>query len=173
MSLLCSAVLAATVYKWVDENGVVHYSDKPHANAQKVHVQSAQTYPSTPAAPDTGVPAAPAAAEAPAAGYQGCAISSPSADEEFANLESLSIAVRTDPALHTGDQVFIMVDGTLVNGGQPTGTSFTLTPVERGTHTVQAVVRNAEGELMCQTPGVSFSVHQPSIKNPANPIRPH
>ena len=39
----CAAV-AATVYKWVDENGVVHYSDQPHPNAQKIHVQAAQTY---------------------------------------------------------------------------------------------------------------------------------
>ena len=33
-----------TVYKWVDENGVVHYSDQPHPNAQKMQVQEAQTY---------------------------------------------------------------------------------------------------------------------------------
>jgi hypothetical protein len=38
MSLACSVVLAATVYKWTDEDGVVHYSDQPHPNAEKVPV---------------------------------------------------------------------------------------------------------------------------------------
>jgi len=172
MSLTCSVALATTVYKWVDENGLVHYSDQPHPNAQKLQIQSAQTYRSSPVDPETGAAAQPAATS-PVGGYQGCAIAQPAPEEEFANIDSLNIAVRTDPALHPGDQIFIMLDGTLVNGGQPTGTSFTVTPVERGAHTVQAVVRNSDGELMCQTPGVTFSVHQPSIKNPVNPIRPH
>ena len=35
MSLACTAAVAATVYKWVDENGVVHFSDQPHENAEK------------------------------------------------------------------------------------------------------------------------------------------
>jgi len=61
-SLVCSLALAATVYKWVDENGIVHYSDQPHPNAQKVGVQPAQTYKAgdVPAAP--GGPIAPPAA---------------------------------------------------------------------------------------------------------------
>ena len=34
MCLVGSLALAATVYRWVDENGVVHYSDQPHPNAE-------------------------------------------------------------------------------------------------------------------------------------------
>src|SRR4029077_3941372 len=45
MSIVCSLALAGvTVYRWVDEQGIVHYSDQPHANAEKVHVNAAQTY---------------------------------------------------------------------------------------------------------------------------------
>jgi hypothetical protein len=160
------------VYKWVDENGVVHYSDQPHANAEKVHVAAPQTYKAgqydtAPAA----APGAPAANSGPA--YQGCAVGQPSDGSEFANLDALNILVRTDPQLRPGDQVFILLDGAPVNNGAPTGPLFTLTPVERGSHTLQAVVRDAGGELLCQTPGVRFEVHQASIKNPANPVRPH
>jgi hypothetical protein len=39
-------------------------------------------------------------------------------------------------------------------------------------HTLQAQVRSANGTVMCQTPTVTFSVHQASIANPANPVRP-
>ena len=37
--LLSSAAMAATVYKWVDAQGVTHYSDQPHAEAKVIDVQ--------------------------------------------------------------------------------------------------------------------------------------
>ena len=50
--LVCSlAVAATTVYRWVDEDGVVHYSDQPHPNAEKLQVHAAQSY--KPSALDT------------------------------------------------------------------------------------------------------------------------
>jgi hypothetical protein len=121
-----------------------------------------------PATPATA--ATPPASAQPAGAYQGCAIAQPTNDQTFTNIDSLTIVVRTDPGLRAGDQVFLMLDGQPLNGGKPTGGQFTLSPVERGTHSVQAVVRNSQGGVLCQTPGVTFSVHQPSILNPANPL---
>jgi hypothetical protein len=167
-SLVCSLAVAATVYKWVDEKGVVHYSDQPHPNAQKMNVQAAQTYRETPLAAPGGAPA-PAAAAQPAP-YQGCAIAQPADDQTFTNIEALTVVVRTDPVLRPGDQIFLTLDGQPLNGGAATRNPFTLSPVDRGTHTLQAVVRNSDGGLMCQTPGVTYNVHQPSVLNPANPI---
>jgi len=168
MSLVCSLALAATVYKWVDENGIVHYSDQPHPNAQKIGVQPAQTYKAGDIPAATGAPSAPPAAAPPP--YQGCAIAQPTDDETFSSVDSLSISVRTDPALRPGDQIFLMLDGQPLNGGVATGSQFTLTPVDRGTHTLQAVVRDSDGAVRCQTPGVTYHVQQPSILNPANPL---
>jgi len=48
MLLVSGLALAATVYKWVDENGVTHYSDQPHPGAQKVTVAAPQTYSAPP-----------------------------------------------------------------------------------------------------------------------------
>jgi hypothetical protein len=171
MCLAAPLVLAATVYKWVDENGVVHYSDQPHPNAEKVHVQAAQTYKAgtNPLSESSGGGASASEKE----GYAGCAVASPADDESLTNVDAVTIAVRTDPALRPGDQIYILIDGALVNNGAATGNSYTLSPVERGTHTVQAVVKNSNGGLMCQSPGITFHVHQPSIQNPVNPIRPH
>jgi hypothetical protein len=178
MSLACSLALAATVYKWVDENGTVHYSDQPHANAQKLQVQAAQTYPAM-ATPSQAAAAANVNAGNDAAdrSYRGCAIVNPQDGAQVANVDSLSVSVRTDPAVHAGDQIYILMDGTALNGGNPTGAQFSVSPVDRGSHTLQAVVRDASGNLMCQTPGITVDVHQNSILNPANPqngqIRPH
>jgi hypothetical protein len=168
LSLVCSLAVAATVYKWVDEKGVVHYSDQPHPNAQKVTVQAPQTYKETPVAAPAAAPA-PAAAAQPAS-YQGCAIAQPADDQTFTNVDALTVIVRTDPTLQPGDRIFLTLDGQPLNGGAATGTQFTLSPVDRGTHTLQAVVRNSEGGLMCQTPAVTYHVHQASVLNQANPV---
>jgi len=174
MSLACSIALAATVYRWVDEDGVVHYSDQPHAKSEKVQVHAAQTY--KPSALDTQAPgggggASSAAAPAP---YRGCAIMQPQDGQTFANVDSLTVAVQTDPALHQGDKVYVTVDGQALNGGNPTGPQFVLSPVDRGTHTAQAQVKDASGAVQCQTPPVTFEVHQNSILNPNNVrVTPH
>jgi hypothetical protein len=119
MSLACALALAgATVYRWTDENGVVHYSDQPHPNAEKVHVQSAQTFKEAgvnfggPSAAAATSGTAPAAAEAH---YQGCAVVQPSDDQSFANLDALNIVVQTDPLLRPGDQIFATIDGQPLN----------------------------------------------------------
>jgi hypothetical protein len=174
MSIVCSLALAGvTVYRWVDEQGIVHYSDQPHANAEKVHVNAAQTY--KPAVPDTtpagGGGQSSGAAPAP---YRGCAIVQPQDDQTFANIDSLSVVVQTDPPLHSGDKVYVTVDGQAVNGGAPTGSQFVLSPVDRGTHTAQAQVKDAGGGVQCQTPPVTFHVQQNSILNPNNVrVTPH
>ena len=174
LSLVCSAALAATVYKWVDENGVVHYSDQPHPNAEKLQVHAAQTY--KPSALDTpaaggGGGANPTAAPAP---YRGCAIVQPQDGQAFANIDSVTVVVQTDPQLHQGDKIFVTVDGQALNGGNPTGSQFVVSPVERGTHTAQAQVKDASGAVQCQTPPVTFEVHQNSVLNPNNVrVTPH
>ncbi len=174
MSLLCSLALAgATVYRWTDENGVVHYSDQPHANAEKLHVQAAQTY--KPSAADSAQAGGGGGQNgAPPAPYRGCAIVQPQDDQSFANVESLTVVVQTDPQLHTGDKVYVSVDGQALNGGAPTGPQFVLSPVDRGTHTAQAQVKDAGGAVQCQTPPVTFHVQQNSLLNPNNNrITPH
>ena len=175
ISLGCSLALAATVYKWVDENGVVHYSDQPHAGSQKIQLQEVQTYKEVPVPAGSTAPAAPPPPQYPATsgGYRGCAVVQPQDDQSVANLDSLTVVVQTDPPLHAGDQIFVTYDGQPLNGNSSTGGRFTISPVDRGDHTLQAVVRGADGTVVCQAPSVTFHVHQPSILNPVNPLRPH
>src|SRR5215475_6403229 len=92
--LACSVAFAQAVYKWVDENGTVHYSDQPHPNAEKIHVKAIQTYKATAAdSPASGAPGA--APSAPGATYQGCAVVQPQDGQDFANVPSLNIVVQT------------------------------------------------------------------------------
>ena len=162
------------MYKWVDENGVVHYSDQPHPNAEKLQVHAAQSY--KPSALDTAAAGGGGGGASPAAPapYRGCAIVQPQDGQAFANIDSLTVVVQTDPQLHQGDKVFVTVDGQALNGGNPTGSQFVISPVDRGTHTAQALVKDASGGVQCQTPPVTFNVQQNSIQNPNNVrVTPH
>ena len=173
-TLICctSAVaVAATVYKWVDENGVVHYSDQPHQNAQKVELKAPQTY----SAPKTPV-TAPTSTKAPpktGAVYQSCSISEPANDQMFMNTSTVNAGVSTDPVVRQGDTVFVTLDGQRVPGVPATGGQFTISPVDRGTHSIQVVIQDAQGNAVCQSAAVTFHVHQPSLQNPNSPVRPH
>jgi len=174
------AAFSATVYKWVDENGVVHYSDQPHENAEKVQVAAPQTY-SAPRTARQG-PQAPALPSRPPNVYQSCAIIYPQDQQNLQNTDSVQATVQVSPAPHDGDRVALMFDGTPVAGFPPTGGTYTISPVDRGEHSLQAVVQDTSGKVLCTSANVMFSITQPSVLNPANPnfnsganpkVRPH
>lgn len=169
MSIACTAALCATVYKWVDENGVTHYSDQPHENAQKVELKAPQTY----AAPKISAPepVRPPPKKEPV--YRSCTISEPADDQMFMNASTVTAGVRVEPAVRPGDQVVVTLDGQRLPGVPAEGGQFTISPIDRGTHSIQLVVQDVQGKIMCQSPAVTFHVHQPSVLSPTNPVRPH
>jgi len=170
MLLACSAALATTVYKWVDENGVIHYSDQPHANAQKLQVAGVQTYsPGSSARSTASEPEEAAPAPNP---YKGCAIAQPLPEQNLPNAQSVFIRVQSDPVPRPGDRIFITLDGQGLNGGQATGMSYNVTPIDRGAHTAAAQIRGNDNQILCQTPPVTFYIQQVGLNSPANPNRP-
>jgi hypothetical protein len=156
-----------TVYKWVDAQGVVHYSDQPHPNAQKLEVRGAQTFSALPPPTSYSTPA-PQETQPAAPAYQGCAISQPTDQQMLMNVYQATAVVQTSPQLRSGDEVRLFVDGKQIPGS---GTSFTF-PVFRGQHSVQAVIEDNTGQIVCETSTVTFFVHQPSVQNPHNPVHP-
>jgi Domain of unknown function (DUF4124) len=173
LGLLVGAAMAdnggtTTVYKWVDAAGVVHYSDQPHPNAQRLEIQGAQTF-AAPAIPFTPSPAEPQEAAPAGPAYQSCTIAQPADQQMLMNVYRATAVVQTSPPLRQGDNVRLFVDGKQIPGS---GTSFTF-PVFRGQHSVQAVIQDGTGQIVCETSTVTFYVHQPSIQNPHNPVHPH
>ncbi len=172
MFLACTAAVAATVYKWVDEEGVVHYSDQPHENAQKVELKAPQTYSS----PKTAAPQPPRstpARESSAPVYQSCSITEPTNEQAYLNTDTVTAGVTVSPAVRPGDTVVVTLDGSLVPGVPANGGQFSISPVDRGTHAIQMVVKDPEGTTVCSSTSVTFFVRQPSLQSPTNPLRRH
>jgi hypothetical protein len=168
----CAVATAATVYKWVDDNGVVHYSDQPHENAQKVELKAPQTYtaPKTPATPVQSRSNAPTKPAAPT--YQSCAVSEPTADQVFMNTDTVTAGVVVNPPVKPGDRAIVTLDGQQVPGVPANGGQFTISPVDRGSHSIQMSVQDSTGATVCISSAVTFHVHQPSLQSPTRPVRP-
>jgi hypothetical protein len=154
---------AATLYRWVDAQGVVHYSDTPQPGAEKVQVQDAQTY-KVPAA--RTLESQSTAPSQGSAAYQ-CQIVSPAPEQSFFDPEAVSIAVTVTPAPSGGDRLVVTVDGSPIQLS-PNGEAQVPSP-ERGAHTITLVVRGADGKTACSADPVTFNVQRPSLLSPQSP----
>lgn len=166
MLLACPLAFAGPIYKWVDENGVVHYSDQPHENAQKIQLGAPQTYKATQYAA-SGEPAS----AAQQLSYK-CAVASPTDQQTFANINTVGVRAQVDPPPGEDMQIFVMLDGAMVTGQPTSGGQFTLNNVDRGEHNLAIVIRDAAGKVACQSGDVTFFVRQASLLSPVNPQNP-
>jgi hypothetical protein len=100
-------------------------------------------------------------------------VAQPTNDQTFQNTSTVSFAAEANPAPVNGDQLVLLLDGARVPNFPSSGGSVTLDSVDRGQHTVQAVVQDSTGKPVCQSTPVTFTVLQASILNPANPLHRH
>jgi hypothetical protein len=159
---------AATVYKWVDDNGVVHFSDQPNPKAQKLTIAGAQTYGAQAAA----VAAPPAtAAAAPPAATPVCVIDTPAAGQAFMDTFSISGHV-TLANVGREAQATLRMDGLDISALLGPNGSFAVSQVERGDHTLTLQVTDAHGAVTCEGTAVTFSIRQRSAVAPGVPTVP-
>lgn len=171
--LAAMQVVAGPAWRWVDANGTVHYSDRPVPGAEEVYLPDASP---APPRPSTTAPSGPRAAatangdsdDGAATAYTRLAITSPAADETLWNLGGeLNVSVAVAPALQQGHGITLYYDGAPVNATPATGSSFTVTEVYRGSHTVHAEIVDARNMPLMRSVPVQFFVQQTSIQNRA------
>lgn len=163
------AFAGQTVWKWVDEKGVTHFSDQPVPGATKMELNSppasadappAATPPST---NDTRSQRGPA--------YSRFVIESPQQDEAIINTGGkVTVRLAATPALAPGHNVTLYMNGARVEDFPPNATSHDLLNVPRGTHTLKAVVTTTQGAPVQESPPITFHVRQQSIAQP--PVGP-
>jgi hypothetical protein len=168
-----STAWASTVWKWVDEKGVTHYSDQPVPGAIRVEVRAgnvADAPSEPPAASDDdsdGNPAAPAAFTK----YREFEIYRPENDQVFSNTSGqVSVEIRLDPTVQPLHTVNLYLNGKLVTGYPRNALSYGLTGLPRGTHNVTATITDRAGKQIQESNSVVFTVRQESIANP--PVGP-
>jgi len=163
-ALFAAAAAAEEAYTWVDDEGIVHYSDIPEEGAERVILPEANTtsvrrYRQSPAEPSA---ASPSAAAAPVR-YESFTVAAPAAEETQWNIEGvLSVSLALTPALMPGHQVRVYFDNREPQLG--VGMRFTIQEVYRGEHTIQAEVIDDTGKLMIRSEHNRFYVQQNRVR---------
>lgn len=159
---------ADQVYKWVDAQGNVHYSDKPHAGAEKVRIAPPQSY-SAADQPYVPAPAHEGDGRGPVAAHKNYTITivSPQPESTIWNTRSVAVAVNVAPGLSSGDTVTFELDGK--QRGPVAATSATFDDLNRGQHSVSAVLNTADGQVV-KASSVTFYIREATVFHGKPPL---
>lgn len=158
LMLATGIVQAQTVYRVTQPDGTVEFTDSPPPGqpAQAVVVPPLNTA-KPPVSPRDAHDDAPNPERKVA--YEALEITKPAEGESiWGPVGRVDINLSVEPSLRSGDKVELKLDGQSIGGGH--ATAITLTEVARGTHTVQAVVKDSSGRVMAQSNSVTFTKHQ-------------
>ena len=169
--------LAATsqeIYRWVDKDGVVHYSDQPGAaNAVLINVIEPSTY----EPPDNATSSAPGGSdngggrpESAASPYTSLSITSPTPDQVYFGADAVVLAsVELGGTLQPDHTIAFFLNGNRQPGE---GGSAEFSGLARGSYSLRAAVLDQDGNPVIQSRQVSFHIRQPSKLSPQSPQAP-
>lgn len=164
--LTLSTAAAAGIYKWVQPDGSIIYSDRPPVEnalpADLPPVQEIKVVPPASPASDTDSSEG-SRRENSSFTYTSLEVTQPEDNGTLRdNSGQVSVQISIDPSLQAEDTIAILLDGKEI--GQGKGTSMTISNVDRGRHTLQAVVKNAAGSPLKQSPAITFNLQRTSIQ---------
>lgn len=170
--LLLPMAASAAVYRWTDELGVIHYTDKPAPGAKAVDLQPLSPYKpaggiSTPHQTDANKPA-------PVSSYyHSLKILQPQPEATINDNEGkLAIRVQSEPILDTaaGHKLVIYLDGKDVYRGAVNQAN--LSDITRGAHMLYAEIVSGDRKLITSD-AITFYVQQASVlTGPRNLMMP-
>jgi hypothetical protein len=164
---------ADTLYKWVDKDGTVHYSDNPDAkNAEVFKPPELSAYKSV-SVSSTKKPSQKANgdASADAANISGFTILAPQEEETIISNQGIfSFKISTGARQEEGDFFKLEIDGKLINR-RHTNSIFSVTSLERGAHKARVFRFDKDNKLIAETSIRTFylrkaSIHDPQRKKP-------
>lgn len=164
--LLPSSLLAAEVYRYVDPERGVEYSDTPRPGAERIVIPDPSVAPVVRTLPRE-------VADDPVADpptdtaliYVSIAITDPADQDTLRdNAGNLIVAVSLDPPLQVdfGHRLRLLLDGAVAEEGP--SDHFALNEVDRGTHTLQAVVIGLDGEPLATSDVTTFYLHRMTVQ---------
>lgn len=163
LSLAAPTLHAATVYKKVDENGNIIFSDSPMDDSEVMDVPPVPTMKLdkikvTPRAE-------PGKKDINAVKYEALTITAPEQDATFWNNGgNVTISVQVKPALAENHRVQLLLNGEK-RAGPSASTSFSLSNLFRGSYDAVAQVVDAKGNVLISSPAKTFHIKQTSRLN--------
>jgi hypothetical protein len=161
------------IYRWVDKDGQVHYSDQPGAaNAERVILVDPNSYEQESSDLGPGAATAGGGAEEPEESpYTSLAIVQPTPDQAFFGADATVTAAVDLGGTLRSDHTLVF----FVNGNRRTadgGLGLEITGLERGTHFLRASVLDQNGNPVITSQQITFHIRSPSINAPRSPQAP-
>ena len=162
-------VHAAVIYKWVDADGVVHYSDQASPGAEKIFTAG----PSGPAASGARTATGPIAQapQKPTGGlnFAEFSITSPAPEQTFFGDDIVSVHLNLNPALRPNQVITWHLNGAQLDF-PPNAVSFALPHLDRGTYALAATITDQQTSESETSNSVTFFVRQNSSLLPQSPL---
>ena len=165
---IMAGTLAAQVYKTVDKDGNVTYTDQPPADGSKpiklapISVIEAPTYEKAPESARKGAEGEEIPLRDLRRLYRDFAIISPQSEESVWHPDGpIAVAWSAGNPLQTGMQVTVYL-----NGNKQATTTEQIIPVDgldRGEHTVTAELKDAKNRRIATAEPVTFFIQRPNI----------
>ena len=152
-------VYAETVYKTLDGEGNIIFSDVPSEGAEVIKLQKAQTIKLPEAKPHEYESLKKESSENE---YNRLVIINPENNATIRSNEGkISIDVEVKPELFEGDLFVLFMDGKEMSSG--TSLQFALSNLDRGMHTVDVGVKNEKGIFLKRSAKLIFHLRKESL----------
>lgn len=152
----------AAVYKRVDKQGNVYYSDKPVTGAEKIKLPPPGTYSSPQISP---VPAPPTRTQRRLQSKQIATrfiIAAPRDQQTLRSAQgNIKIAINIQPALRKTNKIRLLLDGK--SQGDFNSTTITLKEVDRGAHKIEALLIDSKNRVIANSNTVTVFFHRPRV----------
>ena len=156
---------AAVVYKWTDQDGVVHFSDQPVPGAEMIITAGAAAN-GISAGASRAAPLPRNAAATAVAAVAALAIESPAREQVFFNDDVVPVRLHVEPALQPTQTIAWNLNGAQLTDQGPQTLSFALQTLPRGTYVIGATVTDTATGSSQTADSVTFYVRQPSALSP-------
>lgn len=161
---IASASAHGEVYRHVDAQGNVTFSDEPMDGGETIKVKPVTTVTLPKPEDVSDAPRVIEEAQEQGAAYDSVSIVSPADGDAFqSGSGNVEVQVTSSPALRDGHRYEVTLDGQPV--GQTTAGSVTINHIDRGTHEAAAHIINQDGIRIRSGDTISFTVHRPSRLN--------
>jgi hypothetical protein len=167
--LTALSVQAAVIYRWVDADGIVHYSDQQQPGAERIVTSAPNTSAAGPrgtAMPSQAVKKAP---NGSLSSYSEFTITSPQPDQTFLSNEAVGVHLNLNPGLQAGHSIVWHVNGKQLDD-QQNAVSFTLSGLDRGSYSVMATITDQQTGETESSNSVTFFVRQTGGLSPQSPL---
>tara|TARA_B100001250_G_scaffold340068_1_gene307616 strand:+ start:381 stop:890 length:510 start_codon:yes stop_codon:yes gene_type:complete len=154
-SIFYIPILFGEVYKTVDEDGNIIFTDRPTTNSEEIKLRELKTTETVkPSSSSSGSTSRGKNKED--FSYKKIFVSSPADGSAIrSNDGNVTISVNSEPPLRSGHQILITMNGKELSKGS--GKSVSLTNLDRGTHTVTVSIIDSSSNAIISASS-SFSI---------------